>query len=201
MLNKKNLYISRDNSEEIVLKARKKINIVLLREEIFIKIIKVDKKDNIEKLITENIDSTFRYYEVLTHYQKVSFNNNNYLVIYFIKYYNALRKIISKKKVVSLRPYEFTEEFKNKDRSKGLNISIKTFKGYAYIVGKINKTIVYTKSFDIDENIKDYVLECLEYLKEIFSINDFILFIEENLYNNELNKLTKNIKLIKGKVS
>lgn len=199
MLNKKNLYISRDDNEELVLKGKVSINIILLREEVFIKIIKINKKDNIEKLINENIDSTFRYYEVLTHYERVKFNDNNYLVIYFIKYYNALKKIISKNKSIDIKPYEFTKEFKNK--SKGLNISIKTFKGYVYIVGKIDKVIVYTKSFNIDENINNYILECLEYLKEIFVINDFVLFIEKNLYNSELNKLTKNIKLIKGKVN
>lgn len=199
MINRKNIYISRYDNEEVVLRAKTRLNIILLREEVFIKIVKINKKDNIEKLINENIDSTFRDYEVLTHYERVKFNDNNYLVIYFIKYYNALKKVISRNKNVDIKPYEFTKDLKNK--SKGLNISIRTFKEYVYIVGRINKIIVYTKSFNVEENINQYILECLGYLKEIFTINDFALFIEKGLYNNELSKLTKNIKLVKGKVS
>ncbi len=199
MLNKRNIYISRDDNNELPLKVRDRINIVLLREEVFIKIIKINKKENIEKLIDKNIDSTFRHYEVLTHYERIKFNCNDYLVIYFIKYYNTLKKIISRNKNLDIKPYEFTKEFKNK--SKGFNIVIKRFKKNIYLVGFINKSIVYTKSFSIDKSINYYVLECLEYLKEIFIIDDFSLSIEESFYNEDLNKLTRNIKLIKGKVS
>ncbi|MDO4535322.1 MAG: hypothetical protein Q4B63_05880 [Clostridium perfringens] len=199
MLNRKTIYICRDNDNGLMSKTKGKLKIILLKEDIFIRIIKINKKDSVRGLIKENINSTFRYYDGLTHYEKVKFKDETYLIIYFIKYYNALKEIIAKSNDIYIKPYEFTKEFKNK--SKGLNINIRRFRENIYLVTSINKTVVYTKSFNIEEDINCYILECLEYLKEIFVVDDFVLFIEGSLYNNALNKLTKNIKFIKGKVS
>lgn len=200
MLNRKAIYVCSEREEDLAHeKINRKLNIVLLKEEIFIKIIKIDKKDNIEKLLKENINSTFRYYDILTHHERVKFNNDTYLVIYFIKYYNYLKKIINKVRTIDIKPYEFTTGFNTK--SKGLNIVIKTFRENIYLVASIRNTIVYTKNFSEDEDINYYINSCLEQLREIFNIDSFELFIEGHLYDTKLHELTKNIKLIKDRVS
>ncbi len=200
MLSRKTMYIcSGDGDDLIYTKIKRRLSIILLKEDIFIKIIKVNKKNKLEKLLKENISSTFRYYDILTHYEIVRFNGENYLIIYFIKYYNYLKEIIDKGKIIDIKPYEFTKGFKRKGN--GLNIVVKAFRKNIYLVASVKNTVVYTKHFNEYEDINCYVAECLEYLRGIFSVEGFILFVQESLYNRELSKLTNNIKMIKGKVS
>lgn len=200
MLNRKIIYMCSDNRETLVdEKIKGKLSIVLLKEDVFIKIIKINREDNLEILLKENISSTFRYYDILTHYERVKFNGENYLVIYFLKYYNYLKEIINKVKDIEIKPYGFTKEFKTKN--KGLSIIIREFKDEIYLVASINKTIIYAKHFKQAEQLNYYVDMCLEQLKEIFNIEDIKLFIEKNLHNAKLYELTKNIEFIKGKVS
>ena len=126
------------------------------------------------------------------------YNGESYLVIYFLKYYNYLKDIINKAKDVKIKPYEFTKKFKMKN--KGINIIVREFKDEIYLVASVKQTIIYTKHFKQGEEVNYYVDKCLEQLKETFNIESFKLFIQENLYNNKLYELTKNIELIKGKV-
>lgn len=200
MLSRKTLYVCSDSEENLAYeKIKGKLNIVLLKEDVFIKIIKINKGDRLERLLKENISSTFRYYDILTHYERVKLNGESYLVIYFLKYYNYLKEIINKVRDIDIKPYEFTKKFRIK--SKGLSIIIREFKGEIYLVACIDKTIVYTKHFKQDEMINNYIGRCLEQLKETFNIESFKIFIEENLYNVKLCELTENIELIKGRVS
>ena len=199
MLNRKTLYVCSDNEEDLVYqKEKRKLSIILLKEDVFIKIIQINKEDRLEKLLKENISSTFSYYDILTHYERVKYNGESYLVIYFLKYYNYLKEIINKAKDVKIKPYEFTKKFKMKN--KGINIIVREFKDEIYLVASVKQTIIYTKHFKKGEEVNYYVDKCLEQLKETFNIESFKLFIQENLYNNKLYELTKNIELIKGKV-
>ena len=199
MLNRKTLYVCSDNEEDLVYqKEKRKLSIILLKEDVFIKIIQINKEDRLEKLLKENISSTFSYYDILTHYERVKYNGESYLVIYFLKYYNYLKEIINKAKDVKIKPYEFTKKFKMKN--KGLNIIVREFKDEVYLGASVQQTIIYTKHFKQGEEVNYYVDKCLEQLKETFNIESFKLFIQENLYNNKLYELTKNIELIKGKV-
>lgn len=199
MLNRKTLYVCSDNEEDLVYqKEKRKLSIILLKEDVFIKIIQINKEDRLEKLLKENISSTFSYYDILTHYERVKYNGESYLVIYFLKYYNYLKDIINKAKDVKIKPYEFTKKFKMKN--KRINIIVREFKDEIYLVASVKQTIIYTKHFKKGEEVNYYVDKCLEQLKETFNIESFKLFIQENLYNNKLYELTKNIELIKGKV-
>ena len=85
MLNRKTLYVCSDNEEDLVYqKEKRKLSIILLKEDVFIKIIQINKEDRLEKLLKENISSTFSYYDILTHYERVKYNGESYLVIYFL---------------------------------------------------------------------------------------------------------------------
>lgn len=200
MRDKRNVYISLSGDKSFdgtIIKEKSKI--ILLEEEIFIKIIRIEKEDKLDSILENSISTTFRYHDILTHYEKVKINNNNYLILYFIKYYDVLRKIFAKKKNISVTPYEFTRDFKK--FSKGLNISIKSFKGNIYLVANINKKIVYTKFFNEDINIEKYIKECIESLQKIFVIDNVNLYIENRLYNDKFIKLVDRIKITKGRVS
>ena len=201
VLNKNIIYMCRDEEKDFnMLKNKKKINIVLLKEDIFIKIIKINKKENISKILNENIESTFRYYEVLIHNEVIKVNGEKYLIIYFISYYNNLKNLISKTKNIEIKPYEFTSNFKN--NKKDLSIIIRSFKETIYLVGMINKKIVYTKNFNDYEDINKSIYQCLDSLKEIFCIDkNFNISIDETIYNEKLKDITESIKIIKGKVS
>ena len=164
MLNRKTLYVCSDNEEDLVYqKEKRKLSIILLKEDVFIKIIQINKEDRLEKLLKENISSTFSYYDILTHYERVKYNGESYLVIYFLKYYNYLKDIINKAKDVKIKPYEFTKKFKMKN--KRINIIVREFKDEIYLVASVKQTIIYTKHFKKGEEVNYYVDKCLEQLK------------------------------------
>ena len=58
MLNRKTLYVCSDNEEDLVYqKEKRKLSIILLKEDVFIKIIKINKEDRLEKLLKETLKS------------------------------------------------------------------------------------------------------------------------------------------------
>ena len=55
MLNRKTLYVCSDNEEDLVYqKEKRKLSIILLKEDVFIKRIQINKEDRLEKLLKEN---------------------------------------------------------------------------------------------------------------------------------------------------
>lgn len=200
MINKNTVFVSlsgNKNFNHTLIKEKSKI--ILLKEETFIKIIRIEQGNKLEDILEKNIGNTFRSNDVLTHYESIKFNNNNYLVLYFIRYYDALRKIFKEKKDISILPYELTKYFKN--GGKGLNITIRNFEDTIYLSANINKKIVYRKFFDDNKDVDKYIKECIESLERILIIENINLYIETALYKDELIQLVDKIKIIKGKVS
>lgn len=200
MINKNTVFVSlsgNKNFSHTLIKEKSKI--ILLKEETFIKIIRIEQGNKLEDILEKNIGNTFRSNDVLTHYESIKFNNNNYLVLYFIRYYDALRKIFKEKKDISILPYELTKYFKN--GGKGLNITIRNFEDTIYLSANINKKIVYRKFFDDNKDVDKYIKECIESLERILIIENINLYIETALYKDELIQLVDKIKIIKGKVS
>lgn len=163
------IYLCRDDDYKQNLKVgNKNTKVILLKEDIFIKTIKLTGKENIENILEENVSSTFSDYDKLIHYDLLKINKEKFIIIYFINYYNILRNIVSKCKTIEITPYQLIS---NKGRLfKGISVIVTSFKENLYLIIKINGVVVHTKNI-IESEIEEAIALSIEALESDFQLS------------------------------
>lgn len=183
------VYLCRDSGDSLPLNiSYKNIKVILLKEEIFIKVIDVVAKSNIDNLLKENVNKTFGGYDMLIHYEVLKINKKEFLIIYFVNYYNILKSIVSKCKNVSIIPYQLGVN-KGKYFS-GISVIVTNFKENLYLIIKINGVVVYIKNI-IEEKVDESIKLSLEFVKNEFKFNNLKIkyYIDKNIKLDECKEI------------
>lgn len=129
---------------DIVSTKKGNYRIVVLNSDLFIKIVKLNKKyKNIEKLISLEITKFFKGDNLLFHYLVIRNKREKIAFIYTIKNNLIIDKLIQNAGNVKIMPVQFLFLKKiSKYISNGLNFIIFTLNEYTYIMGVWTKVIV-----------------------------------------------------------
>lgn len=191
IFNKQTIYIE-NNKEEIPDRTYKNLSIIILREDLYIKIIPINKKDNFNNILKENIANTFKDYEVLVHYEFMKELGVKYMIIYFLKYSQRLKERVSAIKDLNISPYQFKCTYGK--RGKGINIILIDFRDTIYLIIKLKGKILYGRNISQEEDYIESIENAIKTINYTLNLNDKkrILFVSEKLYNDDfINKFYK----------
>ncbi|MGL5245669.1 MAG: hypothetical protein ACRC7R_10885, partial [Sarcina sp.] len=182
-LGKETILFHRDEIYENFKIKNKNIRVVLLDEEIFVKVVEIKEKSNVDKLIKNVVNNTFYNYNVLVHYELIKVNKKDFLVVYFIRYYHKLRDIIDQGRNVEVIPIQFIKNINVTLKRNHVDVIIREFKNVIYLVIKINGVIFYGKNYHEDINIID-IKEGLNIISSYIDLKKFILrgFIDNKIF-------------------
>ena len=162
----------------------KRVKFILLNEKIFIEILRVDKKCDVEEKI-EQLN-----YTPLVHYEVLKYNKSLFLIVYFIGCDERFKSLLYERKDFSLT----FPELKNKNilSFKKATFELKNLKISIYIKGKL----VLLKSVK-DSNIIEVIEESLKGLEKDFgvSLKDFTFKIQKDYLKEEIKEWFKGLKL------
>lgn len=175
----KPIYLSKnDEYNQFNKMSRPHSKVVLLNEEIFIKIIKLKGKYKLHDILDENVQSTFSDHDMLIHYEILKTKKEKFLIIYFVNYYGALKSIVNKCKNIRITPYQL--QLKRGKFFRGISVIVSKFNESIYLVIKINGVVVHTKNI-LAGNIEEAIKSSLESLKNNFKTNE----LKYKLYNDK----------------
>ena len=152
----------------------KRVKIILLNEKIFIEILRVNKKCNIQEKIEQLIRDRFFNYTPLVHYEVLKYNKSLFLIVYFIGCDERFKSLLYERRSFSLS----FPELKNKSISffNKATFELKNLKISIYIKGRL----VLLKGVK-NSNIIELVEESLKDLEKDFglSLKDFTFKIQK----------------------
>lgn len=195
IFSKQTIYIE-NNKEEIPERTYKNLSIIILREDLYIKIISINKKDNLNNILKENIANTFKDYEVLVHYEFMKDLGKRYMIIYFLKYSQRLKERILAIKDLKISPYQFKCTYGK--RRKGINIILIDFRDTIYLIIKLKGKILYGKNISPEEYYIESIENAIESINHTLNLKDKkrILFVSEKLYNDDFTNKFYKINII-----
>ncbi|GAA0065619.1 hypothetical protein UT300002_04000 [Clostridium perfringens] len=166
----------------------KRVKIILLNEKIFIEILRVDKKCNIEEKIEQLIKDRFFNYTPLVHYEVLKYNKSLFLIVYFIGCDERFKSLLHERKDFALT----FPELKNISVFNKVTFELKNLKISIYIKGKL----VLLKSLK-DFNIIEVIEECLKSIEKDLgvSVKDFTFKIQKEYLTEEVREWFKGLKL------
>ncbi len=168
----------------------KRVKIILSNEKIFIEILRVNKKCNIEEKIEQLIRDRFFNYTPLVHYEVLKCNKELFLIVYFIGCNERFKSLLYERKDFAL----LFPELKNKNISvfNKATFELKNLKISIYIKGKL----VLLKSLK-GSNIIEVIEESLKSIEKDLgvSVKDFTFKIQKEYLTEEVREWFKGLKL------
>jgi hypothetical protein len=187
-LNKKEIFIKEKDSWNNSFKLDKKSKLILLEKEIFIHHIEYNKEKQIEIMVEGYIESMFKNYDFLTHYEKVKIGENKFIIIYSLRNEVKITKILDSSSKVSIVPYQFYLNKKIKGKSDLWDILIIKKENIIYFMLRVYNVILNNRNIEFTEDFHSiylHISKLKKWAEEEFKLKEKYFRIISNMNLNE----------------
>lgn len=198
-LNKKEIFIKENDTQDNLYKLGNKVKLVLLEKELFIHRIEYRRANEIETMVEGYIESMFKYYDFLTHYERVKIGKNKFIIIYSLRNEDKITKILDVSNKVSVVPYQFYLNKKIRGKLGFWDILIIKRDNIIYFMLRVCNIILNNKNIDFTEDFHSISLninKLKRWAEEEFKLEEKYFRIISNMDITE-DLLIKNTSYIK----
>lgn len=200
-LNKKEIFIKENNTENNLYKLNNNIKLVLLEKELFIYHMEYKRGSQVGAVVNRYIESMFKNYDLLTHYEKVKVGKNKFIIIYSLRNEDKITKILDVSSKVAIVPYQFYLNEKIRSKLGFWDILIITKDNIIYFILRVHNIILNNKNIDFTEDFHSIYLNINKFkiwAEEEFKLEEkyFRIISNMNLKEDLLIKNTAYIKVV-----
>lgn len=187
-LNKKEIFIKENDNHNNLFKLDSKVRLILLEKELFIHHIEYKKEKQVGLMVEGYIESMFKNYDFLTHYEKVKIGENKFIIIYSLRNEDKITKILDNSSKASIVPYQFYLTKKIRGKSDLWDILIIKKDNIIYFMLRVYNVILNNRNIEFTEDFHSVYLHISKFKKwaeEEFKLEEKYFRIISNMNLNE----------------